>query len=184
MKRSLAAGLVLALFPAVVTADEVSDTLQSALQAYEDGDIKYALEELDYAKQLLKQIQSTALTDFLPEAPEGWSREIDTETAALLGFGGTGAAAQATYSNGDEQFTIMFLADNPMIMSMGAMIANAGAMGAKVVRVGRQKFMVQDNELTGLVDNRILVKADGADPDIMLKVLETVDYRALSRYAE
>ena len=28
-------------------ADEVSDTLSSALQAYEDGDIEYAIEELE-----------------------------------------------------------------------------------------------------------------------------------------
>ncbi len=185
MKRILAAGLILGLCPITVAADEVTDTLQSALQAYEDGDIKYALEELDYAKQLLKQMQSDALIGFLPEAPDGWTREVDTESgAALMVFGGGGALAQATYSKGDEEFTIMLLADNPMIMTMGAMIANAGAMGAKVVRLGRQKFMQQDGELTGLVGGRILVKAEGADPELMLKALKTIDYRGLSRYGE
>ena len=68
-------------------ADEVTQTLSSALQAYEDGDIEYAIEELEYARQLLKEMSSKELTAYLPEPPAGWTREIgDTQMNAGLAF--------------------------------------------------------------------------------------------------
>jgi len=67
-RRPIAAALALILaLPAA--ADEISDTMQSALDAYNEGDAAYALEELDYARQLLLQLKTDALTQFLPEAP-------------------------------------------------------------------------------------------------------------------
>ena len=47
MSFALAAALTL---PFAAQADEISDTLQSAIEAYNDGDINYALEELDFAR--------------------------------------------------------------------------------------------------------------------------------------
>ena len=67
---------------------------------------------------------------------------------------------------------------------MGAMITNAAAYGAKVERVGREKFMVQDGTVQGLIDNRILVKAEGGDVAEMLKVVETIDFRELVNVTE
>lgn len=171
---------VLAL-PGAPAADEITDALQSAIAAYEDGDVQYALEELEYARQLMTQLQTDALSGYLPPAPEGWTREIDTEMNAGLAMMGGGTGAEATYRREADSvsFTITLMADNPMVVGIGGMLANAAAIGAKVVRVGREKFMVQDGEMTGLVDKRILVQASGADPEVMIPVLETIDFRSL-----
>lgn len=164
-------------------ADEVSDTLSSALQAYEDGDIAYAIEELDYAKQLLQQMNTQELTSFLPEPPEGWTREIgDGSMNAGLAIMGGGVGAEAEYTDGTETFNVTIMANSPMITMFGGMISNAGMLGMKMHRVGREKFIFNDGELTGLIANRILIQADGADPEVMIPVLETIDFEALAEF--
>jgi len=163
-------------------ADEVTDTLQSALDAYEDGDMQYAIEELDYAKQLMMAMKTDALVEFLPPAPEGWSRSVNREMNAGLAMMGGGVGAEAEYTKDGTSFTITLMADNPMVGAMAGMIGNAAMMGAKVERVGREKFMVKDGEVTGLVDNRIMVKGAGDTTDIILDALGTMDFRELGRF--
>jgi len=164
-------------------ADEVTDTLSSALEAYQDGDLEYAIEELDYAKQLLQELSSQALVRFLPEAPAGWTREIsEDEMTPGLAFLGGGVAAEAEYSNGTETFSLSIMADNPMVAGFGPMIANAGLMGLKMYRVGREKFFENDGQLIALVDNRILIQAEGAPPEVMTEILERIDFSALEAF--
>ena len=164
-------------------ADEVIDTLSSALQAYEDGDIDYAIEELDYARQLLKDMSTQELSAFLPEAPAGWTREIgDSEMSAGLAFFGGGVGTEAEYSNGTDSFTLTVMADNPMVSAFSGMIANAGILGMKMHRVGREKFYENEDGLSALVDKRILVQAEGAAPEVMLPILEQIDFEALADF--
>ncbi|MDE9449865.1 hypothetical protein J3R80_05190 [Aliiroseovarius sp. Z3] len=168
--------------PTLAQADEVTDTLQSALKAYEEGDITYTLEELEYAKQLLQAMKTADLAKFLPDAPDGWTREVSTEMNAGLAMLGGGAGAEATYTNGSDEFTITIMANNPMVGALSGMLSNAALMGMKLERVGRMKYLNQDGELSGIVDGRILIQADGADVDVMIPVLETIDARALEDF--
>ncbi|MEO1346268.1 MAG: hypothetical protein AAFV74_19175, partial [Pseudomonadota bacterium] len=163
-------------------ADDITEALESAIQAYEDGDTQYALEELEFAKQLLQAMKTDELVQFLPDAPDGWSREVNTEMNAGLAFMGGGSGAEATYDGDGQSITITMMADNPMVAGMAGMIGNAGLMGAQVERLGRQKFMIMEGEISGLVDNRILIQASGGDVDDMLELLETMDFRALGKF--
>ncbi len=181
LAATLAAALALAAAPAL--ADDVTDTLESALMAYEEGDIDYAIEELDYAKTLMSAMKTDQLGAFLPEAPAGWTREIDTESGNVVGMMGGGISAQADYTNGSDSFTVMIIANNPMVTAASAMLNNAAMLGMKVERVGRQKFVDDNGSLTGLVDNRIMVQAEGADKATLISVLETIDYRALQDFS-
>jgi hypothetical protein len=184
MTRHLAL-LALAIVTAVpARADEVAETLQGALDAYKSGDVQYALEELAYAQQLLQAMRAEGLTAFLPPAPEGWRREINTDINKGLAMMGGGTGAEATYSGEGRSFTVTLMADNPMVGAMAAMFGNPMLMGAagEMVRVGRQKFIDQDGELTGLVDNRILIQASGADKAVILPVLERIDFAALAGF--
>lgn len=185
MKHSFIAALCVALsLSTAARADEVTDTLQSAMDAYAEGDLQYALEELEYAKQLMLTQKTDALSVFLPEAPEGWTREVNTEINASLGMMGGGVGAEAEYTGGGDSFTVSIFADNPMVGAMGAMIQNAAAMGMKIERIGREKFAIQDNTIQGMIDNRILVKAEGGDMEVMLKVLEGIDFKALGDFGQ
>ncbi|WP_296765919.1 hypothetical protein [Sediminimonas sp.] len=169
-----------------LAADEITDALESARDAYEAGDIQYAIEELDFAKQRLAALKTDELAQFLPPAPEGWERRLDSEIGGAMAMMGGGSGAEAEYTPAGEGagYTITMMADSPMIAAVAAMMSNAGMMGVQVERVGRQKFIVQDGEVTGLVANRILIKAAGADPDTLLAALEQIDYRALGRFGQ
>ncbi|TCP38680.1 hypothetical protein [Rhodovulum marinum] len=183
MKRLTLSALIALAAPAAL-ADDVTDTLQSAIEAYESGDVKYALEEIAYAQQLLQAMKAEGLTGFLPPAPDGWTREVETDMNQGLAMMGGGTGAEATYAGDGQSFTVTLMADNPMVAAMAAMFGNPMLMGTagEIVRVGRQKFVDQDGELTALVDNRILIQASGAGRDAMLPVLEKIDFDGLSGF--
>lgn len=169
-------------FPA--HADEISDTLQSAITAYEDGDIQYALEELDFAKQKLLEMKTDSLGAFLPAAPDGWTFEKNSEMNAMLGMMGGGVGAEGLYKSADgTEVKVTLMADNPMVASIGAMVTNASAMGLKVERINRQRFAAQDDQLMGLVSNRILVQTEG-NLDVARTVLEQMDFKAMAMFGQ
>jgi len=180
--RTLSSAALIAC-AAPVLADDVTDTLNSAIVAYEAGDITYALEEIAFATQLMKAMKSGTLNTLLPEAMAGWTRTIDEEEGRALGMmGGTGAVG--AYTNGSDEFRIQIVADSPMITAFAGMFGNAAMMASmgKIERVGREKFLNQDGELTGVVGGRIMVQASGEDTAVMIAHLETMDFKALAGF--
>lgn len=173
-----------ALMATPLHADDIADTIRSALKAWEDGDRQYAMDELVAAQQLIQAAKAYDLSAFLPAAPDGWTREIKTEMNAGLALMGGGTGAEATYQGPDGSFRITLMADNPMVASMGAMLANAQVMATmgKVVRVGRVRFLQQDTSLQALIGNRVLVQAQDMAPEVMLPVLETMDLAGLEKF--
>lgn len=184
MKRLIVTLSLIALPLCPATADEVTDTLQSAIDAYEDGDVQYALEKLTYAQQLLQAMKAEGLVAFLPPAPAGWTREVNMEMNQGLAMMGGGTGAEATYDGGGQSVTLTLMADNPMVGAMAAMFGNPMLMATQgqIIRIGRQKFVDQGGEVTGLVDNRILVQVSGASNDAMMPLLQAIDFDGLARF--
>ncbi|MEZ5675126.1 MAG: hypothetical protein R3D81_07780 [Thalassovita sp.] len=185
MPRLLSALTALSLLlPLPALADEITDALDSAKAAYAEGDIQYAIEELEFARNKLLALKTDALGAYLPDAPDGWARTINSDMGAGLAMMGGGVGAEANYDkqDGSDSYTITLMADNPMIASIAGMINNAAMMGVKVERIGRQKFMVQDSEITGLVANRVLVKITGSSQDTMMAALEQMDFAAMGNF--
>lgn len=182
--RRLFAAAAFAICALPAAADEVTETIQSALDAYNDGDLSYAAEELNFALQLLKEMRAGDLQAFLPEPMDGWTREIDADAAAAMGMmGGTGAVA--TYFRDGADFTITIVMDSPMVTGMAPLLSNpaiAASSGGKLVRVGREKFISMDGDLSGLIGNRVLIQADGDDMDAIVAHLETMDFRELAQF--
>lgn len=180
----LAAAFALCLSPA--QADDILDALDASRTAYEAGNVGTALQELSIAQALMQQQKTASFVAYLPDAPEGWWREIDTDVAAGLAMFGGGTGAEAIYTNGSESVSVMLLADSPMVASMAGMLANPAmlmASGGKLVTVGDQRFAQTDTEYTGMVANRILVQASGGNEAAVIKVLEQIDYDGLAGYA-
>ncbi len=152
MNRLLPAALALCLGALPALADEFTDTLESALKAYRDGDIKAAGEDLGYATKLLGSQRAVALGALLPPAPSGWTRTDDNTEDAAIGmaiFGG-GTTVGATYSDGTDDIKLTLMADSPMISGMGAMITGMAAMGGgKPLRITRVEFGQNHGELHG-----------------------------------
>lgn len=166
-------------------ADEISETIEAALEAYAAGDIKLAKEELDYAGQLLNQLKAQGLTGFLPDALDGWEREeIETQAAGAAAFGGL--MAEAIYIRGEDDIELRLMADNPMVAAMGTALSNAAIMGTMgtVKRINRQKLVVTpDGEIQALVDGRVLVQIEGAaSVEDKLAYFEALDIDGLKNF--
>jgi len=161
------AALLIAAAPLAVLADEIENSLTMALEAYQSGDVKGAKEETDFAAQLLAQMQASGLTEFLPAALDGWTREDNESQAQAATMFGGGVSASASYTRGDDRIEIQLMADNQMVTSMAAMFSNTAMMGAmgQVMRIGRQKVVVtQNGDLQAMIDNRIFVQVSGGAP--------------------
>lgn len=185
MPRLTIAAITLALAGTPATADEFTDVVEGALQAYEEGDVDYAREELDYAVRLLAEIKSESLAGFLPGAQPGWTREeSDAAGGMAMAMLGGGTIAAASYARDGEEFTITLTANSPMVASMGAMIggmANLG--GARPLRIQRTRFSNNDGELQGVIDNNVFVSVSGDAPlEAMTAHLESMDFRALGDF--
>ncbi|MFN3969909.1 MAG: hypothetical protein ACK4L4_00875 [Gemmobacter sp.] len=179
----MALGLALAAAPAA-RADEIAATLRSALAAYEAGNDTAAQQDIAIAQQLLQAKKGAAFGAFLPEAPAGYTRTVNTDMNAALMMMGGGTGAEARYDGEAGSFTITMTADNPMMMGFVGMFANPALMAqmGKVTRIGSQMVLDQNGELTAVVDNRILVQASGGDAGAMMAAMQAMDFAGLANF--
>ncbi|NKI33849.1 hypothetical protein HFP89_01560 [Wenzhouxiangella sp. XN79A] len=165
-------------------ADEFTETIDAALEAYAADDINAAAEELSYAATLLQAMKGERFAALLPEPLDDWTREVDMEANAAVGMFGGGVTATGTYSGPSGDVRIRMMADNPSIMTMAGMYANPQMLAnmGEVVRVNRQSFVNQDGELTGLVGGRVLITVGGtASIDDKKAYLEAMDFAAIAQ---
>jgi hypothetical protein len=185
MRRFSGALVALTIAVQPAAADEFEAVVDEALQAYRDGELTIAREELTYALQLLTGMRAETLADFLPAPLDGWRRDDpDIQgTQAMAMFGG-GTAASATYRRNGDEFTLTLTADSPMVSGMAAMFTGmAGMQGGRSVRIQRHQFSVGEGEVTGVVGGAVLVQAQGRVPtDAMVAHVEAMDLGALANY--
>ncbi|MCC5992348.1 MAG: hypothetical protein JJT99_07465 [Rhodobacteraceae bacterium] len=185
MKHQFAAFAACCLLALPAQADPFIEALETAIEAYRDGDLQYAEDELAEARRLLGSMKTAGLANFLPEAPDGWTRDLDTEGGQMLGMFGGGTMAKANYSGNGQRFEISLMADNPMVAQLAMMLGNAdmiAQMGGRVERINRVRFLREDRSLRSIIGNRILVQAEGADPELMIPLLEQMDFRAMEGF--
>lgn len=180
--RGLGWFLGVAVWAAPVAADEISDALQAAQDAYAAGDMRVAAAEVTVAQMALQARQSALLEALLPEAPAGFTRAVNTEFAAGFSMFGGGSGAEASYTSEKGAFTVNLMADNQMVTGMAEMFLNPDmlAMMGKVVKVGDVSILDQGESVTALVAGRVLVTAQGMSSADMLPVVQAIDFDRLA----
>ncbi len=185
MIRYLPATLALLLCALPAAADEFTDTVESALKAYNDGDIDGASDDLGYATKLLTSMKAESLAGLLPAALPGWTRDDAdaAEGSGFMGMLGGGTSAAASYTRGADELTITLVANSPMVSGMAAMFGGMAAIGGKPVRVQRTEFNMNDEDLQGVVDGKVMVSVGGnASIDDKKAYLEAMDFKALADF--
>ena len=72
-----------------LNADDISETLTEAIKSYEAGEYSTAVEDINYALQLIQQKKSEGLASYLPEPLEGWTaKKSESQSAGSAMFGG------------------------------------------------------------------------------------------------
>jgi hypothetical protein len=174
--------------PLWAPADEVTETIAEALDAYKNKDYPGATLALETAAQLVRQMRAEGLTGYLPEPPPGWTAEkADSQAMGGMYYGGM-VSAQRAFSRGDAQVTVRFITDSPMLQSYlmalnTPMLAQAGGM--KVERIKRQRAVVQFEGDSGTVNiviqGTLLVQVEGNSVtlDDLRLFAEAIDYDKL-----
>jgi hypothetical protein len=177
---------LLLLFAQPAPADEVSEALAAALTAYQAGDLGATARQVTLASDGMRLRQAAMLAALLPPAPKGWMRSETEDFAAGVAVAGGGTGAEATYTSEDgaASFRLSFIADNPMVATMSAMLGSAEMMDAMggIEMVGDQPILCQSGSLSSLVGKRVLFQAQGASEDEMMAVVEAVDFARLARF--
>ncbi len=104
-----------------VYADEVLDSINEAADAYNEKEYQEAIESLEYARQLIQQMNSEGMAGFLPEALAGWkAKSASTQNMGIMG-GSAGVQKEYTKSGGG-QVTINIMGESPLFQGMMAML--------------------------------------------------------------
>lgn len=185
--KSIAAILSAALlFASPVQADEIAETIQEALQHYQNNDLSRAKQSLDYASQMISQKNAEGLSGLLPPAMAGWEAEDGESAAVAMAMFGGGIHASRIYTKGDSRIELSIIGDSPLLAQFIPMFANpalAGAMG-KPLRIGSQMALEdKEGEIKIIVANRFIVTVAGDGPrDDKLAYAKAIDFDALAKF--
>lgn len=174
-----------ALAPLAARADAVSDAIAAAQAAYEAGDLNGTSAQLITATKALAEMQGGLLLSHFPAAPDGWTRTDNTDMAANLGMIGGGSGGEARYDAPDGSgVTLTAFADNMMVSSMAGMLGNPAmmAMMGKTEVIGGVTFLNQEGSFSALLDNRVLVQAQGGSEEQNRTILGLIDFAAMAAF--
>ncbi|MGQ9658718.1 MAG: hypothetical protein ACUVT0_01205 [Thermochromatium sp.] len=186
----LATSLCLA---APVQADEVTDQLAIARKAYESGELRTAIETLNFAVAKIQEQMTANLVKLLPEPLPGWTADAPESQAGGMAAMITGTTLSRTYRRGDgAEIRLSLMADSPlmpmltMALSMPFVIQNNPAM--KTYSFQGYRGMLehaadsQDYEITLMVGNRLVIQGKGsrlADSQPIEAYFEKLDLKAI-----
>jgi len=171
-----------------VWADEITDSIEEAIEYYKEGDFVEAANSLDYASQLIRQKRGGNLEAFLPEPLAGWSAE-DIKSKAAGGM----ISAQRRYRKDQSSVTIEIITDSPALQSMLMMFSNpafASADGGKLTKIKRQKAVIKyrpsskDGEINIVVAKQYLVTIKGqkVKETDLVDYASAIDYKKLKKF--
>ncbi|UCD88625.1 MAG: hypothetical protein JSW04_09120 [Desulfobacterales bacterium] len=176
-----------------VWADEITDSIEEAIEYYKEGDFVEAASSLDYASQLIRQKRGGNLEAFLPEPLAGWAAEDIKSKAAGAGYFGGGISAQRRYRKDRSSVTIEIIADSPALQSMIMVFSNpafASADGGKLTKIKRQKAVIKyrpsnkDGEINIVVAKKYLVTLKGQKvvENDLIGYASAIDYKKLKKF--
>lgn len=181
-KKAAAVCFLISAVAYSAAADDVTDSIEEAVDAYKKGEYKKASEELTYALESINQKKGNSLKIYLPEPLEGWTADEATAQTANAAMLGGGTMLSRTYHKSESLVTIEMVMDSPLMQGIAMMMANpmfrSSEMG-ELTRINKEKAMVKyDNKeksgnITMIVANRIMVTIKG----------ETVSKEELIAYA-
>jgi len=185
MIKQISIALCVALISSTSSfADEFEDIIEGALEAYRDGDSKIAKEEIEYALELLKNAEGKSLQAILPTPLDGWTQEFTDDAQAMTMLGGLGVSADYRNESSGDKFSITVASSPQIAGAFGAMFGSAAAMGAmgELTRIQREKFVISDNQIQGLVNDKFYVNFEGDNTEAMKAHLENMDIKALKEF--
>ncbi len=194
--KAIALVMAVTMCSGVAYADDVLEAIQEATEAYNEKAYTEAVESLEYAKQLIQQLTSEGLENFLPKPLEGWkAKEAKSQNLGMLG-GSAGIEQEywkaGSGNQGRSRVTISIMGESPMFKGMMGMFnpAIVGATGGKLQKIKRNKAVVKystDNRKGEIMINvgkkyLVIVKGSNVDKEDLMNYAKAVDYKGLKSF--
>ncbi len=192
IKTSILTSLMIVSFSNFSTADDVVETLQEAIKSYENAEYSLAVEDINYALQLIQQKKGQGLESYLPEPLTGWNAKKAKSQTAGAGMMGGGIMTSRKYTKGSSKVEIEIITDSPMMQGMMGIFTNpmfATADGGKLERINREKAIVkydedkEKGEISLAIGKRFFIKVEGhkVTLDELKAYAKSIDFRKLKK---
>ncbi len=176
-------------------ADEVTDQLDAARQAYEAGQLHSAADTLNFVVAKIKEQMTAGLLKLLPEPLAGWQADpAQSESAGLASMiVGTNLGRRYFREDGAE-VNLSVTADSPLLPMLTMFLSSPFMMQAdpntKPYTIKGQRGIIKhdgqtnEHEVTLMIGNRILVQGKGtgmADGSAVQQYIEALDLDAIQK---
>ncbi|MBK1723251.1 hypothetical protein [Thiocystis violacea] len=156
-----------------VRADEVSDQIDAAKKAYESGELRAAVDTLNFAVAKIQEQMTANLLRLLPEPLEGWTADAAESQSGGMAAMITGTTLSRRYSRDDgTEVTLTLMADSPMMpmltMAMSMPFVMQSNQDMKTYAFKGYRGMVEHGadtnnyEVTLMVGNRLVIQGKGS----------------------
>jgi hypothetical protein len=178
-------------FSGVAFGDDVTDAINGALQSYKDKNYSEAMNNLNYASQLIGQKKGGDLQSFLPSPLSGWEASEASSQAMGAAIMGGGVTAKRQYTKGDASVTVQIVTDSPMLQGILMMFSNpmmASADGGKLEKIAGERAIVKysakdkNGDIKLAIANRFLVtvEGDGVSLEDLKAYAGNIDYKKMA----
>jgi hypothetical protein len=192
---SIAATVVALAAGLSARADEVTDQLEAARKAYDAGELRSAVQTLQFAVAKIQEKINASLRDLLPRPLPGWT--ADTAEAQSGGIASviTGTMLSRRYHRDDgAEVEVSVMADSPLLPMMTMMLSSPMLLqsdpNAQIYTYGGERGMIQHEagsdrwEIRLLLGSKILVQVTASgvtDREPAEAYLKAINLKALQK---
>ena len=178
-----------------VQADQVIEQLDAARKAYDAGDLRTAVDTLNFAVAAIREQETARLLKLLPEPLEGWQADpARSETAGIASMIAGLNLTRRYFRPDGAEVVLSITADSPLLPMLTMFLSSPFMMQADPTskpytykgQRGITKHAADSDayEITLMIGNRILVQGKGsgmADGSAVQKYLESMDLQSIQK---
>ena len=182
-------------FAAPAGADDITDQLDTARTEYDSGNLRKAVQTLQFAVAGIQEKINLDLLKLLPEPLDGWRADEPQAQSAGMAAMITGTNLTRRYFRDDgAEVEISIMADSPLMPMMTMMLSNPMMMQTnpdmRIYNHNGQRGMIQHEkdsdrwEISLLVANKILVQVNGSglkDKESVESYLKAIDMDTMTK---
>ena len=194
-KPLIAALGLAAAFATPALADEITDQLNTARKAYESGELRSAVQTLQFAVASIQEKINLSLLELLPEPLEGWNAdEPQAQSGGMAAMIAGTNLSRRYYRDDGAEVDISITADSPLLSMMTMMLSNPMLMqtdpGTRVYTHGGQRGMIKHEkdsdvwEISLMIGGKIMIQVTGRgikDQQDVEAYLEAIDLAAIEK---
>jgi hypothetical protein len=180
---------------ATVVADEVTDQMDAARKAYDAGDLRTAVESLNFAVASIKEQESARLLKLLPEPLAGWQADPASSENAGIASMIAGINLKRRYFRPDgAEVTLSVMGDSPLLPMLTMLLSSPFMMqadpGTKPYTLKGQRGITKHDpksdeyETSLIIGNRLLIQGKGSgltDGTAVQQYMEALDIGAIQK---